>query len=64
MKNTEFSLLKSRLTGMANRFEIIGIEEYIEGLNLSDIQHRTVERIKEESKQMYKLYYGVEWKED
>lgn len=64
MKNTEFTLLKSRLTDMANRFEIIGIEEYIDGLDLTKKQIATVDRLKEQSKVMYKIKYGVEWAED
>lgn len=64
MKNTDFSLLKGKLTSMANRFEIIGIEEYINGLDLSDKQLKTIEQIKEQSKIMYKIKYGCEWSED
>lgn len=64
MKNTEFTLLKGRITTMANRFEIIGIEEYIAGLDLSKKQIETVERIKEQGKVMYKIKYGCEWSED
>ena len=64
MKNTEFTLLKGRITSMANRFEIIGIEEYITGLDLSEKQVRTIDRIKEQSKMMYKIKYGCEWSED
>lgn len=64
MINTEFSILKGRITSMANRFEIIGIEEYIAGLDLTKKQIETIEKIKEESKVMYKLKYGCEWSED